>query len=115
MQAVEPGITDIEQLKGIYTFRQEKSVIKFIQKYPYLLDVLKEAYPQIKKYFPEEPLVLEVNFDREGAEYDQLFIHIQTEQEVKSARANLRSLDEQWWLDNTEAANHKICIHLEYL
>jgi hypothetical protein len=115
MQTVELVLADIEQLKENYTFRRENLVIKFIQKHPFLLDVLKEAYPQIRKHFPDETLVLEVNFDKEGAEYDMLFIHIQTEQEVAISLQNFDNLDNEWWLDKMEAANYKLCIHLEHL
>ena len=68
--------SDIESLEKSYIFRDKTEVIEFIKKYPFLLPVVLEAPAQIRPYFPEQKLLLQVINDPEIPNYIHLLLSI---------------------------------------
>lgn len=68
--------SDIESLEKSYIFRDKTEVIEFIKKYPFLLPVVLEAPAEIRPYFPEQKLLLEVINDPEIPNYIHLLLSI---------------------------------------
>ena len=68
--------SDIEALEKLYIFRDQTEVIEFIKKYPFLLPVVLEAPAEIRSYFPDQKLLLQVINDPEIPNYIHLLLSI---------------------------------------
>ena len=52
--------SDIESLERLYTFRGKAEVVKFLEKYPFLVATLRSAPEKSRRHFPDEQLFLQV-------------------------------------------------------
>lgn len=89
----------IARLSKIYELREPLNTLKFITKYPGILSLIFEAHLEIRKYFLDEKLVLEVISDTEFSSWQKLVISIFTKKNADEAFNRLNLLDENWWLD----------------
>jgi hypothetical protein len=97
-----------------YVLRREDRVEKFIAHNPFLVELIGEAYSELRKVFKTETLYLEIYRDRDGSQYDQLQISIGTKKDPIDANRQLDEFDHNWWLDNIERSQDKLAIILEY-
>lgn len=101
-------------LEDYFTLRDKREVTFFIKRNPSLIHILTQARTEIKKYFPESQLFLELISDPDGVDPDQLFLYISTDLSPREARPILKQFDNDWWLAALERAQRKLCISLEY-
>ena len=101
-------------LELIYTFREREKVIKFLERNRFLSSLLLEAYFKISNYFPGSSLFLEVDNDPEVTMSEQLLVFIATNLSPSEVLCKLKQFDEDWWLDNLDRAQMKLCINLEF-
>ncbi len=107
--------SEFQELSRFYSFRNPAEVFSFLQTHPFLTPLLLEAYPQIEERFgPNPEVVLEVITDPEAADDQELFAFIRTDLAPEEALEKLHQLDENWWLDEADRANGKLCIHVEF-
>jgi len=105
-----------EWLARTYQLRGHEQLAAFLRKHPFLLDLLAEAPGQIGQHFgPEVQLALEVFSDPEAEDEEEAFILILTDLPPEQARSRLDQLDEEWWLDASQAAGGLLNIDVEYL
>jgi hypothetical protein len=105
---------DLETLKRIYTFQSGPEVVKFLNAEANLVPLLKEAYDEIRKYFPSAVLILDILIDPEATDEKELAILIRTSLHPDEALDRLDLLDEEWWLDASLDTGEKLSIHLEF-
>lgn len=105
---------DLTSLAQNYAFRRPSEVYDFLNDNVSLLPLLQEANREIRDYFPEENLILEVVADPEVDNIKELVVFIQTTINPDEALNKLEMLDENWWLDASLETFGKICIHLEF-
>ncbi|NER35560.1 MAG: hypothetical protein F6J93_16470 [Oscillatoria sp. SIO1A7] len=106
--------TEVETLEQFYSLPERAEVIQFIDKFPFLLPVLLEAPEKIRRYFPEEPLVLKVVRDPEIADYVQLVLSILTTLEPMEAVDRQNQLERYWWSGVSLQVWKQLCVLLEY-
>jgi hypothetical protein len=114
--AINP--TDWAEIEKSYTLRNSAQVLEFIDKYPFLVPLLREAPEKINQYFPGAHLFLQVVIDPEGTypegtSHDELFMIIATEMDSEESIERLWCLDEDWWLNASLGAQNKLEINLE--
>ena len=63
----------------VFGLRNEEQVSAFLRDNPFLSRVILEARAEIRKYFPQSPLFLEVLGDCEGVDPDTLYLYISTD------------------------------------
>jgi len=98
-----------------YLFRNRHEVLQFLQKHSFLLPLLVEAYGKIAEYFETfSSVVLEVITEPEAENDRELFAFIRTGRPVDEALARLERFDEEWWLEASDRAQGKLCIHVEF-
>jgi hypothetical protein len=96
-------------------FRRRDEVIRFLKVYPFLVPLLLEACDKIAEYFAAfSGVVLEVITDPEAENDRELFAFIRTSLPPVEAFDGLDRLDEEWWLDASDKAKGKLCIHVEF-
>ncbi|MFN9552933.1 MAG: hypothetical protein ACK56O_01390, partial [Dolichospermum sp.] len=64
------------KISKFYTIENILDVNRFLENHANLIDVILEAYPQIRKYFPTEKLRLKLYIDPESSEWEYLIISI---------------------------------------
>ncbi|MBI4641910.1 MAG: hypothetical protein HY731_14570 [Candidatus Tectomicrobia bacterium] len=102
-------------VKQLYDSRRPEEVFRFLQTHTFLLPLLMEAYGKIVEYFgPSPDMVLEVIADPETENDRELFAFIRTSLPPDEALGKLDRLDKEWWLDEADRAEGKLCIHVEF-
>jgi hypothetical protein len=105
---------ETQWLGQLYTFRQQAEVLRFLERFPFLVSLLLEAHGQVENYFPRSPVSLEVVADPEVADDCQLVLSIATDFAPDEAVDRLERFDEDWWLDALDRAQGKLCINVEF-
>ncbi len=103
------------KISKFYTIENILDVNRFLENHANLMDVILEAYPQIRKYFPTEKLRLKLYIDPESSEWEYLIISICVSSEsVDEALNQLEEFDENWWIDASSGVAVNLCIHLDF-
>ena len=102
-------------LEKLYIFRDPSEVTSFLEENPFLIPLLVESYPYIKKHFPDADVFLEVAHDPEIIGYVQLVALIAVRQTAEEAEDALDRLDEEWDPDAMERSEDKFLITLEFV
>jgi hypothetical protein len=79
-----------------------------------LIPLLFEACARIMACFDDTKMALEVLSDPEAPSDLQLVVYIQTHLPPNDAIAKLDQFDDEWWLEASQRADGKLCIHIEY-
>jgi len=102
-------------IENLYIFRDVGEVKSFLEENPFLLPLLVESYPYIKRHFPDADVFLEVVHDPEIIGYTQLVAFIAVKQTAEEASQALDRLDEEWDPDAMGRTEDKLCITLEFV
>jgi hypothetical protein len=103
----------IEQLDQYYVFEEKERVISFIEQNPALLDLLLEAPAQIKRFFPNAPIILRLRPDYDNPGKGELWIYIQNDEDDPDGVDKLKELSEQWWLDAAGSFGFLVGLNLD--
>lgn len=107
-------LNQLDILQQWYVFRGERiEILRFLERYPFLVSLLVEAYYNIVEYFPHSLVFLTVISDPEEFGTDQLIASIATDQGPEEAADALGHFDKKWWLNSLKRAQGKLCITLE--
>ncbi len=104
----------IQELERLYTFKERAKVTFFLERNPFLVPLLREAYDELDNYFPYSPLLLRVFTYPEETNDEQLIMLISTNLSPKEAFANLERFDKIWWLEAIERSDGKLCINVGF-
>jgi hypothetical protein len=94
MQVVQPDLAALERL---YTIKDKERVTENLT--PELFQLLLEAYPPIRKFFPAANLVLEWHDDPEEEPLSGFILLIETNLEFEEARKMDKQFKVVWWAD----------------
>jgi len=98
-----------------YVFRDRDRVLAYLAAHPQLVDILREADPEIAKRFGERTTVsLDVEDDPEIADEPMLFGFIRTSDSSKDALDLLQRLDSEWWISRYMDVNDHLLFSLEF-
>ena len=106
---------ETHQLEQVYIFREKVEILQFLEERQFLIPLIKDAYTNIRNYFPVSDLFLEVVIDPEIANERQLVIFIAIKENAEGASEALDKLDEDWWMDTMDRAQGSLCITLEFI
>ncbi len=105
----------IKSFERLYAFRRPEEVRQFLEAYPFLTSLLREAHDKIGDYFgPQTAVTLEVVTDPEAMEDRELFAFIHTNLPSQEALDRLERLDQDWWLEASDRSEGRLCIHVEF-
>lgn len=102
----------LEMLRPLYTeIRNPEKVKQILQANPYLMGVLLESPAQIKKFFPDEEIILEPSV---SLDVHSLLICVQSTRNAEVANTMLDKLDHEWWFVSVpEKVREMICVVLD--
>jgi hypothetical protein len=108
------SLPEFQPLEQLYDFRKPEEVSHFLEMNPFLVPLLRAAYPHIRKYFPSSKIFLQAVADPEAMDEEQLVVFIIVDHDPDKASEALNQLDKDWWLDAMERSQDKLCITLEF-
>lgn len=93
----------------------QAEVSAYLREHPIVAAVLPELRERARGYFgPGARVVLRVVPDPEAENSRELFAVIETSLPREQARAALRRLDEDWWLDALDRVGFGLTLDVEY-
>ncbi len=104
----------LQYISSIYSLRNSRKVLCFLQENQFLISLLIEARGYIAKYFPGSMVILELETDPDEPHSQQLVAAIVTNSSTDEAHQALKQLDEDWWLHTLERTQMKLCITVEF-
>lgn len=104
--------TDMKSLEQLYSFRDKKEVLEFMDENYFLLSTLLEAPTKIRPYFPDAELCLQVHYDPEIMGEVNLLLWINHNFEANEAIDKLHHLDCNWGLNIPHEVQDKFCVIL---
>lgn len=115
--------TQLQWLQKSYVFREEAEIQEILAKYPFLLQLLIDAYSRIEAIFPNSQIFLEVAIHPEAVDNnpemidgnEELVVSICTNLSSREAIEALKKFYHIWWLQASKEAKGKISIGLECL
>jgi hypothetical protein len=111
----EPLITEPASLGEIYSFDNESEVFAFLKSnQASLVILLHDIHAQLLNYFPLAKTYLQVVTDPEIPDDVKLFVKISPQTEPDEAWERLKQFKREWWFSNSDRADGKLAITLEY-
>ena len=108
-------LKQLDLLQQWYVFRGERTgILRFLERYPFLVPLLVEAFYNIQKFFPYSLIYLMVSTDPEESGTDRLVAFISTDLGPDEALDALSAFDKRWWLNSLKGSQGKLCITLEF-
>ncbi len=105
-------------LKQEYNFRDSPpdEVLGFIEQYPFLATLLIDTYFEVRKYFPDGRIYLEVMAEPDSDSQDDIHLTAYVETKLNPAEAvrKLRDFDRAWWLNALPRAQGRLSIDVEF-
>jgi hypothetical protein len=109
-----PDMPRIGQVSVGDTF--DPDVDAFLERYPFLLPMLKEAVDPLMKIFGETTfLSVTVEADPEVDDWDYLVVAVLTTLPAEEAQAKLDTFGTTWWLEHLPRAQGKLLFTLEFV
>jgi hypothetical protein len=82
-----------------YQMTDQDEVLAFLERHPTVAPLLFELRGNIRRFFGEDPVRLDMFYDPEWPEDDpELVVNVLTELEPMEALARLHSFDDEWWI-----------------
>jgi len=107
---------EIQLLERLYSFRKGVEVSRFIERHPFLVPVLVEAYSKIENYFGFYPQIfLEVVNDPEVQGLVEVFGYIVTKLTPEEAGKQLQRFDQDWFLNQLPRVKGIVNFDVEFL
>jgi hypothetical protein len=103
----------VEQLEKYYTLGDKAQVLAFIEQNPKLLELLLAAPNQIRRFFPTEPLSLDLVHYYDAPGEVELWIHIETDEDDTAGIDKLDQLFDAWWIDNADEFSKVVGLGLD--
>lgn len=106
----------ISRLRRVYSFRDERNVMSFLERNIFLAPLLLQASIKIRDYFDASSLAaLDVSSDPDNNEYQELWVRIQTSLSPSDALSLLTRFDEEWWFQASSNSSNLLNVKLEYV
>ncbi|RUT10265.1 hypothetical protein DSM106972_007600 [Dulcicalothrix desertica PCC 7102] len=105
----------IQRISKAYLIEDKEKLTQFIVNNQEIVSLLLECQKQIRTYFPQGKLTLNVSPEYEHTEWERLEIFIYVDaNNSDEAYDKLSQFDDDWWLDNSSGIGLKLFIGLEF-
>jgi hypothetical protein len=102
----------IETLSPCFNFRNMDRVLGYLMSHQFILPLLKDCYQNLRKYFEDDSLFLEVIHDPMDND-DHLLLSIKIT-DVSKALDRLNQFDDDWWVNTSPKASGNLIIDVEF-
>ena len=106
----------INSLEKLFSFRNVTAIIRFLDKHPFLIDLLQEAYTAIEQSFGPGPQIeLEIVADPEVPGLVEMFGYIITGLTPDEAGERLQQFDRKWFLKQLPRVKGLLNFDMEFV
>ena len=113
---VSPTQVAMSELAQDYQFDEEEDIIAFLGRYPDVAPVLLEIRSNIRRFFDQEEVRLEVFEDPEWPDDDPtLVVNIQTQFASGEALDRLHRFDREWWIVQLKTVDAPLLVSFEHI
>lgn len=99
-----------------YEIADEDAILEFLERYPDVAPLLSDIRANIRRFFGEEPVRLELSYDPECPEVDpDLVANIQTLYRSQEALDRLHQFDDAWWIKKLGETNAPLIVSIEHV
>ncbi len=110
----EPSL-DLSAFEHDFQLRDAGSVLEFVENDPSLVGLLLEAREQIRQWFPDAVIFVEVENDPDTITHHRLIVSIGTLLDAPETLQALEHFDRSWWLKNLDRAKGKVTVTVEFV
>ncbi len=108
--------TMLASVSQLYEFADYFMVMRFLRNHPDLAALLLDAHDRLSEHFGDCVRRLAVVVDPDSPDDEgELMVLVRTPLGPRDALAQLRALDEAWWLDALPRADGRMTIDVEYV
>jgi hypothetical protein len=105
--------TDLDRIRAVYEFEDEREVTARLEDFPFLVPLLLEARGRLAAHFgPDAPVRIDLACDPEGVDRS-LFARVLTDLEPEDALDRLDAFGEDWWLEAGRASHNLLHFDVE--
>jgi hypothetical protein len=106
----------MSQLERDYQLDHEADILAFLERYPAVAPLLFDIRSNIRRFFGEDPVKLEMFYDPEWPEDGpKLVVNIQTRHASQQALDRIRRFDDEWWLKKRKDINVPLLVTFEHV
>jgi hypothetical protein len=111
-QSVGQQEEDLKLLQKEYVFTEPKSVESFLKSHRYLMPILMEALPQLKRSFGSD-VTFQLSVSPDENPPKTIYGVVAWKGSLGDARSALKSFDESWWLESIKKASGRVVFDYE--
>ena len=106
----------MSELGRDFEIPDEEDIQAFLGRYPNVGSLLPEIRREIRKYFGDEKVNLELFYDPEWEDDDPpLFLNIQTHFGAGEALTRLKQFDHDWWLERLKQTKAPLVVSIHHV
>jgi hypothetical protein len=99
-----------------YQITDEEEILAFLERYPAVAPLLHDVRSNIRRFFGEDPVRLELFYDPEWPEDGpKLVVNIQTHYASREALDRLHQFDDEWWIKSRGEINAPLMVSFEHV
>jgi hypothetical protein len=104
----------ISELGRDYQITDEEEILAFLERYPAVAPLLFEIRSNIRKFFGDDRVRLEMFYDPEWPEDGpKLVVNIQTSNGPREALDRLHEFDDEWWIKKHSESRFPLLVTIE--
>ena len=104
----------LRELGRDYQISDEEEVLSFLERHPAVAPLLFEIRSNIRRFFDEDPVRLDMSHDPEWPEDEpELVVNIQTALEPMEALARLHKFDDEWWIKRLRETRPPLIVSIQ--
>ncbi len=104
----------LQELQQLYSFANPVEIRAYLQKHPFLIELLQETQQNIKKYFEQAKLVLERTAIPDDNSHCKLMLTIHPVEAATDVLARYNELKYSWWVEFSKQVKGNFCLDVEH-
>jgi len=104
----------LELVEQLIQLSEPRRIRTFLSRHPHLLTLVLGASVELRRHFGEVGIVVRLHDDPEASGREELFVFAQTLLATSDAFAQLRALDQSWWLEASKQAEGLMNLDIEW-
>ncbi len=115
LAVVDAPALETEWLEQNYVVADREEVLELVTQHSFLVPLLQAIPGQLKAYFPEARLYLEISYDPEIPDYEKLVVSISPDTYAPEQAFDLfKQFKYGWWLATSRQTQNMLHVMLEY-
>ena len=106
----------MSELRRACRLADDEEILAFLERYPPVALLLFDIRSNIRRFFGDDPVTLEMFNDPEWPEDEpKLIVSIQNHYQSAEALDRIRRVGQEWWFENREGMNPPLLVTFEHV